>query len=53
MWVSYLPDMAHWGDHKLLLEARDWGLVGCRKIGLGPPPLETPEGCSSCTTGSA
>ena len=23
MWVSYSPDLRHWGDHALLLEARD------------------------------
>ncbi len=44
MWLSYSPDMRHWGDHKLLLEARDGAWWDAGKIGLGPPPLETPEG---------
>ena len=44
MWISYSPDMRHWGDHKLLLEARDGAWWDAGKIGLGPPPLETPEG---------
>lgn len=44
MWLSYSPDLRHWGDHKLLLEARDGAWWDAGKIGLGPPPLETPDG---------
>ncbi|HXI44753.1 MAG TPA: hypothetical protein VNH13_00450 [Candidatus Acidoferrales bacterium] len=44
MWLSYSPDMRHWGDHRLLLEARDGAWWDAGKIGLGPPPLETPDG---------
>jgi len=44
MWISYSPDLRHWGDHKLLLEARDGAWWDAGKIGLGPPPLETPDG---------
>jgi predicted GH43/DUF377 family glycosyl hydrolase len=44
MWLSYSPDLRHWGDHKLLLEARDGAWWDAGKIGLGPPPLETTEG---------
>ncbi len=44
MWVSYSPDLRHWGDHELMLEARDGAWWDAGKIGLGPPPLETPEG---------
>ena len=44
MWLSYSPDLRHWGDHKLLLEARDGAWWDAGKIGLGPPPLETSEG---------
>jgi predicted GH43/DUF377 family glycosyl hydrolase len=44
MWISYSPDMRHWGDHRLLIEARDGAWWDAGKIGLGPPPLETPEG---------
>jgi predicted GH43/DUF377 family glycosyl hydrolase len=44
MWLSYSPDLKHWGDHKLILEARDGAWWDAGKIGLGPPPLETPEG---------
>jgi predicted GH43/DUF377 family glycosyl hydrolase len=44
MWLSYSPDLRHWGDHKILIEARDGAWWDAGKIGLGPPPLETPEG---------
>lgn len=44
MWISYSPDLRHWGDHKVLLEARDGAWWDAGKIGLGPPPLETAEG---------
>lgn len=44
MWLSWSPDMRHWGDHNLLLEAHDGAWWDAGKIGLGPPPLETPEG---------
>lgn len=44
MWISFSPDLRHWGDHQLLLEARDGGWWDAGKIGLGPPPLETAEG---------
>ncbi|HET9345372.1 MAG TPA: hypothetical protein VFO05_06700 [Candidatus Limnocylindrales bacterium] len=44
MWLSYSPDLRHWGDHKLLIEARDGAWWDAGKIGLGPPPLETPDG---------
>jgi beta-1,4-mannooligosaccharide/beta-1,4-mannosyl-N-acetylglucosamine phosphorylase len=44
MWISYSPDLRHWGDHQLLLEARAGAWWDANKIGLGPPPLETAEG---------
>jgi predicted GH43/DUF377 family glycosyl hydrolase len=44
VWVSYSPDLRHWGDHSLLLHAREGAWWDAGKIGLGPPPLETPEG---------
>jgi predicted GH43/DUF377 family glycosyl hydrolase len=44
IWISFSPDLRHWGDHTLLLEARDGGWWDAGKIGLGPPPLMTPEG---------
>jgi len=44
VWISFSPDLRHWGDHRLLLEAREGAWWDAGKIGLGPPPLETPEG---------
>lgn len=44
IWISYSPDLKHWGDHTILLEARDGGWWDANKIGLGPQPIETPEG---------
>jgi beta-1,2-mannobiose phosphorylase / 1,2-beta-oligomannan phosphorylase len=44
MWISYSPDLRHWGNHKLMLEARRGGWWDANKIGLSCPPIETPEG---------
>jgi predicted GH43/DUF377 family glycosyl hydrolase len=44
MWVSYSDDLRHWGSHKVLLEAREGAWWDARKIGLSPPPIETPQG---------
>ena len=44
MWLSYSPDLRHWGDHTLLIEARDGAWWDAGKIGLGPPPVETEHG---------
>jgi predicted GH43/DUF377 family glycosyl hydrolase len=44
VWVSYSPDLRHWGDHALLIEARDGAWWDAGKIGLGPPPIETEGG---------
>ena len=44
MWISYSPDLRHWGSHKLMLEARNGGWWDANKIGLSPPPIETPRG---------
>ena len=44
IWLSFSPDLTHWGDHHVLLRARQGGWWDANKIGLSPPPLETPEG---------
>ncbi len=44
IWLSYSPDLKHWGDHGILIEARRGGWWDANKIGLGPPPLRTSEG---------
>jgi len=44
MWISYSPDLSHWGSHKVILEARRGGWWDANKIGLCSPPIETPKG---------
>ncbi len=44
MWTSYSPDLRRWGSHKLMLEARYGAWWDANKIGLSPPPIETPQG---------
>ncbi len=44
MWISYSPDLRHWGSHKLMLEARRGAWWDAYKIGLSPPPIETSRG---------
>jgi len=44
MWVSYSPDLHHWGNHKVMLAARRGGWWDANKIGLCSPPIETSRG---------
>ncbi|MGB6194397.1 MAG: glycosidase [Terracidiphilus sp.] len=44
MWISYSPDLRHWGSHKVVLEARRGGWWDANKIGLCSPPIETARG---------
>jgi predicted GH43/DUF377 family glycosyl hydrolase len=44
MWISYSPDLRHWGSHKVILEARRGGWWDANKIGLCSPPIETEKG---------
>jgi predicted GH43/DUF377 family glycosyl hydrolase len=44
MWISYSSDLRQWGGHKLMMEARLGGWWDANKIGLSPPPIETPHG---------
>lgn len=43
IWVSYSPDLVHWGDSVLVMkpESYHWDEM---KIGPGVPPMETPRG---------
>jgi predicted GH43/DUF377 family glycosyl hydrolase len=41
MWLSYSLDLRHWGNHKLMLEARRGAWWDANKIGLSPPAIET------------
>lgn len=44
IWLSQSPDLANWGNHKLMLQARRGAWWDANKIGLGPPLIETSEG---------
>ncbi len=44
IWLTYSPDLKHWGDHCVVLEARRGAWWDANKIGLSTPPIETPEG---------
>jgi len=44
MWISFSPDLRHWGSHKVILEARRGGWWDANKIGLCSPPIETAKG---------
>ncbi len=43
IWCSFSPDLKFWGENRVLIPARhrSWDAT---KVGLGPPPIETPEG---------
>jgi predicted GH43/DUF377 family glycosyl hydrolase len=44
IWLSFSTDLKHWGDHQILLRARQGAWWDANKIGLSPPPLPTSEG---------
>lgn len=44
IWISYSPDLRHWGSHKLILAARRGAWWDANKIGLSPPVIDTPRG---------
>ncbi len=44
IWISFSPDLRHWGDHSVALEARRGAWWDANKIGLSPQPIETSEG---------
>ncbi len=44
IWISYSPDLRHWGSHRMILEARRGAWWDANKIGLSPPPIPTEKG---------
>jgi len=44
VWISYSPDLRHWGSHHVVLPARRGGWWDAHKIGLSPPPIKTDRG---------
>jgi len=44
IWLSYSPDLRHWGTHKIILPARRGAWWDAGKVGLSTPPIETKRG---------
>ena len=44
IWISYSPDLRHWGSHRMILRARRGAWWDAGKIGLATPPIETSAG---------
>jgi predicted GH43/DUF377 family glycosyl hydrolase len=51
IWISFSPDLRHWGDAQILLPARRGGFWDANKVGIGPPPLLTSQGWLVCYHG--
>jgi len=51
IWLSYSPDLRHWGDPGIVLTARHGGWWDAHKVGVGPPPLLTEAGWLLCYHG--
>ncbi len=43
IWISFSPDLKHWGDHRLLIRTRS-GYWDCHRVGLACQPIEIPQG---------
>lgn len=43
MWISFSPDLKHWGDHRVLIMTRS-AYWDCHRVGLGCQPIETEKG---------
>jgi beta-1,4-mannooligosaccharide/beta-1,4-mannosyl-N-acetylglucosamine phosphorylase len=44
IWVSFSPNLKHWGEHQEIIQAREGGWWDANKIGLCAPPMQTKEG---------
>ncbi len=43
MWISFSPDLKHWGDHRPLIRTRH-AYWDSHRVGLACQPIETPHG---------
>jgi beta-1,4-mannooligosaccharide/beta-1,4-mannosyl-N-acetylglucosamine phosphorylase len=43
IWISYSPDLKHWGDSEVFMTEKDVPFAN-DKMGAGPPPIKTPKG---------
>lgn len=44
IWLSYSPDLRHWGSNKLMFAARQGAWWDANKISLSPLSIETSQG---------
>ena len=44
IWISFSPNLKHWGEHHEIISARQGGWWDANKIGLCSPPLQTEAG---------
>ena len=44
IWISFSPNLKHWGEHQEIIQAREGGWWDANKIGLCSPPLQTEAG---------
>jgi len=44
IWISFSPDLTHWGEHTIILRARLGAWWDANRIGLSPPLIKTDEG---------
>jgi len=44
IWLSFSPNLKHWGEHQELIHARRGSWWDANKIGLSAPPMATEEG---------
>ncbi len=44
IWISFSPDLIHWGEHEVIVETRRSGHWDRERVGIGPPPLLTDAG---------
>jgi beta-1,4-mannooligosaccharide/beta-1,4-mannosyl-N-acetylglucosamine phosphorylase len=43
IWISFSPDLKHWGDHRPLIKTRS-AYWDCHRVGLACQPIETRHG---------
>jgi predicted GH43/DUF377 family glycosyl hydrolase len=44
IWISFSPNLKHWGEHHEIIQAREGGWWDANKIGLCSPPMQTKAG---------
>jgi len=44
IWISFSPNLKHWGQHQEIIRAREGGWWDANKIGLCAPPMQTERG---------